>query len=899
MAREGPLLSSVRRLIREVEEEEILALPVPPLPVRLWAAEEGGVLRVDLLIDLGDEADTQGAIGRLAESGARIGTWTGRTATASAPVSELGRLLDNDLNVFIDAAATVRPSLDVSVPEAWSAGLGSAVGRWTGEGVVIGVVDSGIDVTHESFRTATGSTRVLALCNQVLPGPWREWDSTTIDRCLSSATLPHEMMDPTGHGTAVAGVAAGNGLAAPCGRYLGLAPSADLVVAAIQAPRQAYGSTANLVDAARFIFEYAEARGQRAVVNISQGVQIGAHDPAGALERAFTDLLSQDERRVLVLSAGNTGDADAHARFGIAEGQQLDIAFDVPVGVGPIVLIDIWYDRHDEVELSVLAPDGSETDPVKGTESRPLPVGQGICEFTGVPNELSVRASNVHVKLLTSRYRGDVIDGRWVLRVTGTSMTSGADVHAWLDRGWSASPRFAGHVVDSDVTLTSPATARGVLAVGSYQVSPHLGPLASSSARGPARRGENVNLLAAPGESVTTCAAAPRAGAAHTRMRGTSLAAAHVTGALALLLQANPGLTRVQAIDCILANARADEHTAAGPESGWGFGKLDVAAALSCAEAIHRKPMSRTEMKMSQPIDEAPDAEGRAVTVEISSEPGLAEILEAEEPIGDERLTPALDDFLGPSGVADTALAGSLIEHTRRQSDLTEEAFGGAWEGLKRWWKGQKQQVAGEEQMRVTLEAYWLTLPDVSGAEVTVTSSRSKGKEASASLTIAGIGGGPKFNLSVKEDVELPSKTPGRFLLSAIGTFQKIVVTDASGNVVQTYARLVKLDEDNLIWTWRPDPLPDKATWGQQKSSTTFELTGQPETAKRKLEINHGTTWEFGGELNLAQLGLKASLGGTLTYDSEVTYSYSLPGDHDYVATSYKAFPAFVWRVTT
>jgi len=104
----------------------------------------------------------------------------------------------------------------------------------------------------------------------------------------------------------------------------------------------------------------------------------------------------------------------------------------------------------------------------------------------------------LQVKLLASRYRGDVIDGRWVLRVTGTSMTSGADVHAWLDRGWSASPWFAGHVVDSDVTLTSPAMAHGVLAVGSYQVSPRVGPLASSSARGPSRRGEPVNLVAAP-----------------------------------------------------------------------------------------------------------------------------------------------------------------------------------------------------------------------------------------------------------------------------------------------------------------------------------------------------------------------------------------------------------------
>jgi subtilisin family serine protease len=586
MAREGPLLSSVRRLTRQLEEQDILALPVPPLPVRLWADEPGGELRVDLLIDLGDEVQVEGVIGRLAESGARIGTWTGRTAAASAPVRELGRLLDNDLNVSIDAAATVRPSLDVSVPEAWNAGDAGAVGPWTGAGVVIGIVDSGIDVTHESFRTQSGSTRVLAIRNQVLPGRPGHWDAETIDHYLSSGTQPTAMLDATGHGTAVAGVAAGNGQAAPSGRYVGLAPSADLVVVAIQAPRQAYGSTANLLDAAEFIFEFAEARGQRAVVNISQGVRIGAHDPAGALEHGFTELLDRDERRLLVFSAGNTADADAHARFCLAEGQEIDIPFDVPVGVGPVVLIDLWYDRDDEIELSVLAPGGWATEGVKGTESRVLHVGATTCDFKGVPNEMWVRANHVLVELTTSEHRGDVTDGRWVLRMAGASMTSGAPVDAWLDRGWRGSPRFSGPTVDGDVTLTSPASARGAIAVGSYQVSPSIGPLTSSSARGPARRGEQVNLLAAPGESVTTCAAAPAAEAPHTRMRGTSIAAAHVTGALALLLEANPGLTREQATACIFANARTDEHTAAGPSSGWGAGKLDIAAALACAQAI-------------------------------------------------------------------------------------------------------------------------------------------------------------------------------------------------------------------------------------------------------------------------------------------------------------------------
>jgi subtilisin family serine protease len=84
---------------------------------------------------------------------------------------------------------------------------------------------------------------------------------------------------------------------------------------------------------------------------------------------------------------------------------------------------------------------------------------------------------------------------------------------------------------------------------------------------------------------VTTSAAAPAA-TSYQPWHGTSFAAPHVTGAIALMLEAAPGLTRAQVTDCLIQNIRTDPDTAAGPASGWGAGKLDIHAALSCAAQI-------------------------------------------------------------------------------------------------------------------------------------------------------------------------------------------------------------------------------------------------------------------------------------------------------------------------
>lgn len=338
-----------------------------------------------------------------------------------------------------------------------------------------------------------------------------------------------------------------------------------------------------MIDAVQYVFDVGRRVGKRAVVNLSQGVQIGPHEPAGHLETGLSDLLVADDERLLVISAGNTGSADAHARVNVAAGDTVDLLFDVPTGVGSFVLVDIWYDCGDLLGVEVTDPSGATSRVVRGNERDMDVLGQDMYEISGVPNVIGVRANQLQVLVRTASRRSNVTSGSWTLRLHGLHMNGGTPVDAWLDRGLLGSARFNVGAVDSDHTITAPATADGAIAVGSYQVSPTLGPLSTLSGRGPDRRGSPPRLLAAPGETVTTCRAGPTSARAYATVAGTSYAAAHVTGALAVLLQGAPTLKRPQAIDCLLQTARSDADANSGPSSGWGAGKLDIAAAMACA----------------------------------------------------------------------------------------------------------------------------------------------------------------------------------------------------------------------------------------------------------------------------------------------------------------------------
>jgi subtilisin family serine protease len=194
----------------------------------------------------------------------------------------------------------------------------------SGAGVVVGIVDSGVDVAHADLRRADGSTRVRWLVDFSRPVLGRHpeleaelgcgsanecavYSAEDIDELIANDVTGDEPRDTVGHGTHVASLAAGNGLSSSPARYVGVAPEAELMVAKVTATGSGI-SDADIVRAVRFLFDRADELGRPAALNLSLGSNFGAHDGSSALERALSELIGPEHPgRALVLAAGNSG----------------------------------------------------------------------------------------------------------------------------------------------------------------------------------------------------------------------------------------------------------------------------------------------------------------------------------------------------------------------------------------------------------------------------------------------------------------------------------------------------------------------------------------------------------------------------------------------------------------
>jgi len=177
---------------------------------------------------------------------------------------------------------------------------------------------------------------------------------------------------------------------------------------------------------------------------------------------------------------------------------------------------------------------------------------------------------------------------------------------AWIERDDRSQMRFSSGTATERRTISIPGTARHAVTVGSYVTrtnagSPHVGFISSFSSRGPDRLGGNKPDLAAPGEWITstrssTSGLTPDPDFFHATIRGTSMAAPHVTGIAALMLQRRPRLTGDQVQQILRASARRDGQASSAPDEIWGHGRLDAMAAVTLAETAEFRSISQVDI---------------------------------------------------------------------------------------------------------------------------------------------------------------------------------------------------------------------------------------------------------------------------------------------------------------
>lgn len=260
----------------------------------------------------------------------------------------------------------------------------------SGQGVVVGIVDNGVELAHKDLQTAEHKTRVAWLMDvsrepanlhgdlekaygcivpPMSPGYCAIYDASDIDALLTNKIVGDEPGDFSGHGTHVASLAAGNGLSNPVPTYVGIAPEATYVVVRV-ADSQGGIVDSDILRGVQFIFDRATELGMPAVVNLSLGSDFGAHDGSSALEVGLTSMVGPDfPGRAIVVAAGNSaglyrdpgfdsaypGPFGVHTEVHVPRDSVSRVPLLTPAIAGPQVTGDayVWIDFREGDDLAV------------------------------------------------------------------------------------------------------------------------------------------------------------------------------------------------------------------------------------------------------------------------------------------------------------------------------------------------------------------------------------------------------------------------------------------------------------------------------------------------------------------------------------------------------------------
>ncbi|MEJ2186270.1 MAG: S8 family serine peptidase, partial [Gemmatimonadota bacterium] len=511
-----------------------------------------------------------------------------------------------------------------------------------GQGVIVGIVDSGLDLKHGDFLDPAGKTRVIAAWDQTAnndkpPGVIGGNDWTYGHVCTSDDIDGGScaLADTIGHGTHVLGTAAGDGSATgngqPAYQFAGVAPQADLIV--VKGGNEDI-TRDHVVDGVAYIFAMAQKLGRPAVVNLSLEGPGGPHDGTTLFEQALNNLTGPG--RIIVAAAGNDGaNNDAtpafpdgpHHAMGIAGGPADTLLVPpytpLPGPENDILLLEMWYNGTDSIGVTVVTPSGTAVRAATGdTANVNTPDGTVLIDnaFGGRDPENGDRSAMII--LGDADQAAPPAVGRWLIRVQADSLGHGStgSYHIWLD-AYALDlnkPEIIPHMPGGSnaYMVTMPATADKVIAVAAYAARHHwtglggerqsfyyqeaLGDIALFSSPGPRRDGVMKPDLAAPGKVVISSMSRDasiwkpegrhyliEADSVHAGLVGTSMAAPAVTGTVALLLELQPDLTPGAVHELLVRSARQDQFTAhpytgqpdAVPNAQWGYGKVDAAAA--------------------------------------------------------------------------------------------------------------------------------------------------------------------------------------------------------------------------------------------------------------------------------------------------------------------------------
>lgn len=423
----------------------------------------------------------------------------------------------------------------------------------TGRGTLIGLIDSGIDYAHPDFRNNDGTTRLLALWDQTIAAnsiPHLSSDSETTlpspDGYSLGTLFPSEIInealnatdpqtrfticpsqDLSGHGTHVAGIAAGNGRTSN-GIYRGVAYEADLLVVKLGTPAlNGFPSTSLLMMGIDFCVRESLRRNQPLALNLSFGNTYGSHSGSSLLE-TYLDSVSELGRISIVVGSGNEGASAGHTGGVLQNNQPETIEFSIS-DFTTSLNIQLWKNFWDEFTITLTPPvgNGVTLSTIPGAWRYAFDSTE-VYSYNGEPTPYTL-FQEIYLDFLPNDTY--LTPGIWTIRLIPQTIRNGL-WDMWMPSSAIRNQATAFLLPTPDTTLTIPSTSFRAITVGAYDSNQNT--YAPFSGRGFTWNNQFIKPdLVAPGVNITSCAP----GGGYEQRSGTSMATPFVTGTASLLMQ--------------------------------------------------------------------------------------------------------------------------------------------------------------------------------------------------------------------------------------------------------------------------------------------------------------------------------------------------------------------------
>jgi minor extracellular serine protease Vpr len=498
----------------------------------------------------------------------------------------------------------------------------------TGQGVIVAIIDRGIDWRNNDFRNADGSTRIKFIFdmtdNTGANHPDNPYGVGTIytEGQINAANAGGTALvtrDAVGHGTTTAGIAAGNGRNHATAKYRGIAPNASIIAVKFttegapahdgQPAEAPFYNPDLLPKAIDFVRDKAAILNMPAVMLANFGSIGGPTDGTSFISRTIDARFGAGKPGLVFVSGpGDEGGMPNHAGGNVTQGQTTSIQLQKTVA-GTMIL-DLWYPGADRFSVSVQTPSGTTATfagPATNTTSTSN-AANGVTIFhqgSSVPFYGAQNGKREIFMQITGT-------GNFTINLTGTSVTAGGRFDAGINPSTiHTNNRFLTHVVPGNIW--DGATAFNNISPGDYVVRTNwtdidgvprsntgqgaVGNIWTGSSAGPTYDGRMGVDMTAPGDSVFTTLN-PTSNFApyrfnhiqdgngfYTRASAVSAAAPQVTGLIALMLQKNRNLDAIQVRDILRRSSRKDSFTGPDASTTWGHGKMDSLNAITIVAA--------------------------------------------------------------------------------------------------------------------------------------------------------------------------------------------------------------------------------------------------------------------------------------------------------------------------